>query len=127
MFLEIKYTSSPSGNQTAQVPLLLIFMVPHCNPKTTYCLSHVLKYSRHPIYTSHNHIYSIGIRTIQFKNTRNKRNKGLPFQISAAITVENAMRINVPWIRFSKDSHTWKPPGLQFSKAPLGVERLTLL
>ena len=76
------------------------------------------------IYTSRNHINSQRIRTIQFKNT--PFFSKLPCPISAEITIiENAMRINVPWIRFSKDSHSWKPPGLPFSKVPLCGERLT--
>ena len=119
-----------SRRQTAQVPLssplLLILMVPHCGPKTTYiCLSHVHQYSRHPIYIPH--ATTLILKGSEQSNSKiHQIKKKIPCPISAEITIiENAMRINVPWIRFSKDSHSWKPPGLPFSKVPLCGERLT--
>ena len=126
-FFEANIHLSPRENQTTQFPLLdllVTFIVPQCNPKTTYiCLSHVLQYSGHPINISHqSHWFSRDPSNPSKKQIKEKNR----FPISVALKLENAMRINMPWIWFSKYSHMWKPQAVPCSKGPLGGEGLTL-
>ena len=127
-FFKANIYFAPRENQTTQFPLLdllVALIVPQCNPNTTYiCLPHVLQYSGHPINISHqSHWFSRDPSNPSKIKIENKKNR---FPISSALKLENAMKINMPWIWFSTDSHMWKPQVVPFSKGPLGGDRLTL-
>ena len=124
-FFKANIHLSPRENQTTQFPLFVICIVPQCNPKTTYiCLSHVLQYSRHPINISYQSHWFSRDPSNALKKQKIKAKKRSP--ISVPLELENAMRRNMQWIWYSKDSHTWKSPGVPFSKGSLGGERLTV-